>query len=338
MPSLAERTTLHVGGPALQWIVADDEGDLIEAVSTADDAGVPLLLLGGGSNMLVADAGFPGTVIEIATRGIGLGAQPGQITVSAGEPWDRLVAYAVGQRWSGIEALSGIPGLAGATPIQNVGAYGQDVGQVVESVRVLDRSTGTIDVLGPEAISFGYRTSAFKRAPDRWVVLGLTLTLSPEPVGVVRYAELARELGIEVGDVADVEEIRAAVLTLRRRKSMVLDVADPDTRSAGSFFTNPVVSAQVAATVPAECPRYPSDAGIKLSAAWLIEQSGVQPGWTARPGSAARVSRRHTLALVNAADASAADLLELGRAIRGRVHDRFGILLTAEVRMVNCTL
>ena len=337
-PTLAECTTLHVGGPAEQWIVADSESALIDAVTQADAAGVPVLLLGGGSNMLVADAGFPGIVVEIGTRGIVEGDVPGEITVRAGEPWEPLVAHSVGQGWSGIEALSGIPGLAGATPIQNVGAYGQDVGQVVTKVRVLDRSTGTVEVLDQGACAFGYRSSAFKRRPDRWVVLDLTLRLSPAPVGVVRYAELARELGVEVGQTAAVADIRAAVLGLRRRKSMVLDAADPDTRSAGSFFTNPVVTAEVAASVPADCPRYPSDAGTKLSAAWLIEQSGVQPGWTARPGSAARVSRRHTLALVNSANASADDVLELARAIRARVSDRFGIALTAEVRMVNCSL
>jgi UDP-N-acetylmuramate dehydrogenase len=337
--NLSERTTLRVGGPADAWVVGETDQQIIDAVTACDAAGVPVLILGGGSNVLVADEGFPGTVVEIATRGVGETlARDAALSIRAGEPWDDLVAHTVSQGWSGIEALSGIPGRAGATPLQNVGAYGQDVGQVVSSVRVLDRSTGSVEILDRAACGFGYRTSLFKAEPSRWVVLEVTLHLSRSRRSEVRYAELARTLGVPVGGTADVEEVRAAVLLLRRRKAMVLDDADPDTRSAGSFFTNPVVTSEVAQSIPSECPRYPSPTGIKLSAAWLIEQAGVEPGWRARDGSGARVSTKHTLALTNASGATAADVLELARAIRDRVATRFGIDLHAEVSMVNCTL
>ncbi len=205
-------------------------------------------------------------------------------------------------------------------------------------MRAWDRLTGRTQEMGHEACRFEYRTSAFKQEPDRWLVLSVTMRLMARRTGVVRYAELARSLGVAIGDEADVQDVRAAVLRLRRRKGMVLDDADHDTWSAGSFFTNPVVDQTVAETVPPDCPRYPSSLGVKLSAAWLIEQSGVMPGHRARPGSGARVSSKHTLALTNAGGASAADVLELARDIRARVLERFRIELRPEVGLVGCAL
>jgi UDP-N-acetylmuramate dehydrogenase len=338
-PLLSERTTLRVGGAANDWVVADSEAALVEAVLRADRDATPVLLLGGGSNLLVADAPFPGTVVEVATRGIDIVEEPGivTLTIAAGEPWDDVVALAVDRGWTGIEALSGIPGRAGATPIQNVGAYGQDVSQVVASVRALDRRAGSVLDLAREECGFGYRTSTFKREPERWVVLSIVLRLGTEGQGAVRYGELARALDIPVGGSARVDEIRRAVLMLRSGKGMVLDVADHDTWSAGSFFTNPVVSPETAATIPAECPRYPADEGVKLSAAWLIEHAGVGRGYALQPSAPAAVSGKHTLALTNRGSATAADLIALARDIRERVQERFGITLQAEVRTVGCS-
>lgn len=337
---LAERTTLRVGGPAAQWVVAETEDRIIEAVRRCDASGTSVLVLGGGSNVLVSDDGFPGTVIEVATRGMGVHRNGGHavLTVEAGESWDDVVAYCVDQGWSGVEALSGIPGSTGATPIQNVGAYGQEVSRVLRSVRVLDRATGDVRLLTAADCAFGYRSSAFKSQPGRWVVLSVSLRLSTDRMATVHYDELADLLGVPVDGTADVRDVRAAVLLLRRRKGMVLDDEDHDTWSAGSFFTNPVVPPETADRIPGECPRYPSPEGVKLSAAWLIEQSGVERGWRTRSGSGARVSAKHTLALVNDGEATTADVIELARDIRARVRDRFGIDLHAEVRTVNCAL
>ena len=338
-PTLAERTTLRVGGPADDWVVAGTEATLVEGVRAADRDSIPVLLLGGGSNLLVSDQGFAGVVVQIDTRGIEVRRTAGsvEIAVAAGEPWDDVVSRAVEQGWSGIEALSGIPGRTGATPIQNVGAYGQDVSQVVTSVRALDRRDRSVVDLAPEACGFGYRSSTFKREPDRWVILSVGLRLGLGGLGAVRYHELARVLDVPVGGMAPVDEIRRAVLALRSGKGMVLDWSDHDTWSAGSFFTNPVVSADVAATVPAACPRYPSDEGVKLSAAWLIENAGFGKGFALSPSGPAAISGKHTLALVNRGGASAEELLALARHIRARVEERFGITLQAEVRTVGCT-
>ena len=337
---LAERTTLRVGGPVSDWVVAESEQQVIDAVLRCDADGIPVLVLGGGSNLLVADEGFPGTVVEIATRGIGETEDDhgASLTIEAGEPWDDVVGYAVAQAWAGLEALSGIPGRAGATPIQNVGAYGQDVSEVATAMRALDRRTGQVGVMDPDACGFGYRTSIFKRQPDRWVVLSVGLRLRRSQLGAVRYSELAEILGVPVGGEADVREIRSAVLLLRRRKGMVLDEADHDTWSAGSFFTNPVVDSAVAAAVPLDCPRYPAESGVKLSAAWLIEQSGIGRGFALGPSARAAISGKHTLALTNRGGATATDLLELARRIRDAVESAFSIRLEPEVRTVGCAL
>ncbi len=339
--TLAERTTLHVGGPPDAWVVARTEAELVEA-TTLGTGGAPVLILGGGSNLLVADAGFRGTVVEVATRGIAPDVQEShvELRLAAGEPWDDVVALAVARGWTGIEALAGIPGLVGATPVQNVGAYGQEIASVVARVRALDRSTGVIVELDPPDCGFGYRTSGFKADPERWVVLEVVLRLGVGGLGVLRYAELADALGARVGDAAGVAAIRAAVLDLRRSKAMVIDPVGPvdhDAWSAGSFFTNPVVADDESERIPAGCPRYPAPAGTKLSAAWLIEHAGIGRGF-ALPGSAAAISSRHTLALTNRGGATAAEVLDLARAVRSAVQAAFAITLEAEPRLVGCAL
>ena len=338
--TLSASTTLRVGGPADAWVVAVDEASLVKAIKQADAAGTPVLLLGGGSNLLVSDDGFRGTVIEIATRGLAAETDESgaTVTIAAGETWDTVVAHLNGRGWVGVEALSGIPGRAGATPVQNVGAYGQDVSQVVHSVRALDRTSGTVRRLDRAACGFGYRTSAFKREPDRWVVLSVTMKLGSGGCGVVRYGELADALGVAVGEEAPISDIRAAVLHLRSRKAMVLDADDHDSWSAGSFFTNPVVDEETAARVPDACPRYPAETGVKLSAAWLIEASGIDRGFSLTPSAPAAISTRHTLAITNRGAATAVDLLDLARHIRAAVEAEFGIVLQPEVRLVGCSL
>ena len=339
-PLLAERTTLGVGGPPDTWVTATTRDDVVQAVTSCDQRGTPVLVLGGGSNVLVADEGFRGTVVQMATRGTAFNVRDGFVTVEAeaGETWDALVERCVAAGWSGIEALSGIPGLVGATPVQNVGAYGQDVSQTIYQVTVLDRRTGAVRTLAHSECGFGYRTSRFKATPERWVVLAVVFRLSSVGIGELRYAELARHLAVDVGDLMPVGQIREAVLRLRRAKGMVLDPADCDTRSVGSFFMNPVVDPEFADRIDAQCPRYPADDGAKLSAAWLIENAGIPRGYRVRPDARAAVSTKHTLALTNTGGATAADVLDLARAIRERVEDAFGITLRPEARLVNCAL
>ena len=340
---LADMTTLRVGGPARRVIHAATAEDLIDAVTTADVAGEPVLLVGGGSNLLVADAGFPGTVVRIGTRGVRVepgGAGRVRVRVSAGEPWDAVVATAVESGWSGIEALSGIPGSSGATPIQNVGAYGAEVDRVIESLEVLDRRTGDVGLMAPGEAGFGYRSSALKRTPGRWVVLSVTMDLALDALGApVRYAELAGLLGLEVGGRAPATAVREAVLELRRGKGMILDESDHDTWSAGSFFTNPILSAAEADALPGAAPRFDQpDGSIKTSAAWLITHAGFPRGFAVRPGARATLSTKHSLALTNRGGATAEDLLELARAVRAGVVERFGIILESEPVLVGCAL
>lgn len=338
MTRLAELTTLRVGGPAGEVVVVGTEADLVDAVRGCDASGVPLLVLGGGSNVLVGDGGFDGVVLRALVPGVSIIEERDHVIATAwcGESWDGVVELAVGEGWAGIEALSGIPGLVGATPIQNVGAYGQEVADVIANVRVLDRDEGMIRDLSPAECTFGYRDSRFKHEPSRFIVLAVSYRLTRDTWSIVRYAQLADALGIDVGGTASTQAVRDAVLALRRSKGMVLDPQDPDTASAGSFFTNPVLSPADATALPPQCPRYPASQGVKVSAAWLIEQSGIGRGWQLRPSSGARVSTKHTLALSNAGDATAADVLELARAIRDRVEERFGIRLEAEPTLVNC--
>jgi UDP-N-acetylmuramate dehydrogenase len=368
---LAGYTTLGLGGPAGEFISADTEQDLTDAVRTADEARQPVLILGGGSNLVIADAGFPGTVIHVNSRGLSrtaAGDGTVDVTVAAGEDWDDVVAATAAEGLAGLEPLSGIPGRAGATPIQNVGAYGREVAEVITQVRVYDRREQRVHAVGSDWCSFSYRGSLFKSgrpeslipwpagapAPGqpwaggqpRFVVLDVTFRLARQPLSApVRYAELAAELGVGMGEQAGVGEVRAAVLKIRARKGMVLSPGDPDTRSAGSFFTNPVltagelahVEAAAAASGAGQVPRFDAGDGlVKVPAAWLIEQAGFPKGYGA-PGPA-RVSSKHTLALVNAGSATTADLLALAREIASGVHARFGVTLTPEPILVGVTL
>ncbi len=337
---LADLTTLRVGGPAARVVEARDEATLVAAVAEADAAGGPVLLVAGGSNLLVADEGFAGTVVRVLTRGVRVESQDAcsgaTVRVAAGEPWDDLVAHAVAQGWAGVEALSGIPGSTGATPVQNVGAYGQEVAQTVASVRTYDRLLRGVRTFPASECRFGYRSSRFKADPGRFVVLDVTFQLRLGDLGSpVGYAELARALGVEVGERAPLAAVREAVLVLRRGKGMVLDDPDPDTWSAGSFFTNPVLPAD--AELPEGAPRFPApDGGVKTSAAWLIEHAGFGKGF-GLPGPAS-LSTKHTLALTNRGDATAADLVALARTVRDGVRDRFGITLENEPVLVGLEL
>ena len=351
---LADYTTVRLGGPARDFARAGTETELIEAVRAADARGEPVLILGGGSNLVVADEGFDGTVIQVATRGVSRGAGPGPgmgaVTVAAGEDWDAVVARTVAEGLAGLECLSGIPGLAGATPIQNVGAYGQEVSQTITRVRVYDRKVSEILDISSGQCGFGYRTSRF-RGTDRFVVLSVTFGLAVQVRSTpVRYAELAAALGVSAGDQVESTEARSAVIELRQRKGMVIDPADPDTRSVGSFFVNPVLDraamAAVQAAARARCgadTRVPGfevagsgDGLVKVPAAWLIERAGFGKGYN--PGDGARISSKHTLALVNSGSASTAGLMALAREIRDGVRDTFGVSLAPEPVLVGVTL
>jgi UDP-N-acetylmuramate dehydrogenase len=334
---LADLTTLRIGGPAGTMVTVESEAELIDAVRSADAAGEPVLLLGGGSNLVIGDDGFQGTVIRIATAGVLVEASGSGATVriAAGEDWDPVVQRAIADGWVGLESMSGIPGLVGATPIQNVGAYGHEVAETIAGVRVWDRVADEVRTIAAADCGFAYRTSRFKASPARFVVLDVTFRL---PLGdlsaPVSYAELARTLDVGIGDRAPMSDVREAVLGLRRGKGMVLDPADHDTWSAGSFFTNPILPS--AAEVPAGAPQWPQPGGrVKTSAAWLIEHAGVGKG--SAVGNAA-VSGKHTLALTNRGGATAKELLSLAAQVRSQVESAFGITLTIEPVLVNCTL
>jgi UDP-N-acetylmuramate dehydrogenase len=339
---LSDLTTLHLGGPAGRYLEAAGEQALIDAVTQADRAGEPLLVLAGGSNLVVADEGFPGTVVRIATRGVT--REGAALEVAAGEPWDPLVADCAAGGLAGVECLAGIPGSVGATPIQNVGAYGQEVAETISAVRVLDRADGAVRTLGPGDCGFTYRSSAFKREPGRWVVLAVSFALeASERSTPIRYPELARALGVEVGGRAPLAEVREAVLALRRGKGMVLDPDDADTVSAGSFFTNPVLDAEAFAALRARAaqrlgpdappPAWPdADGHVKTSAAWLIERAGFHRGHGNPQGIA--ISGKHTLALTNRGAGTTAELLALAREIAGGVRDAFGVALVPEPVLV----
>ncbi|HSK27192.1 MAG TPA: UDP-N-acetylmuramate dehydrogenase [Jiangellales bacterium] len=336
---LADLTTLRLGGPARRVVEASSTEDLVAAVDEADAAGEPCLVVGGGSNLVVADEGFPGTVVRIATRGVTVEAADScggaSVRVAAGEDWDALVARAVAEGWVGVEALSGIPGRTGATPIQNVGAYGQEVADTVSRVRTWDRAERAYRTFAAADCGFSYRDSRFK-GTDRWVVLEVTFQLAlgdlSEPV---QYAELARRLGVEQGGRAPLPAVREAVLALRGGKGMVLDPDDHDTWSAGSFFTNPVLPADL---VPAGAPAWPQPDGlVKTSAAWLIEQAGFRKGHPG-PGGRVALSGKHTLALTNRGGASTADLLALAREVRDGVRERFGVELVNEPVLLGVVL
>jgi UDP-N-acetylmuramate dehydrogenase len=347
--NLAGYTTLRLGGPARRFIEVATEEDLLSAVRRADKDGEPVLVLGGGSNLVVADDGFAGTVVHVATRGVAReAAGDGRVSVrvQAGEEWESFVARCVDEGLSGIECLSGIPGRVGASPIQNIGAYGQDVSETIIEVRAYDRERGEVVTLDHAACAFTYRNSVFKGS-DRHVVLQVTFSLAnTEDSRPIRYAELARALGVEVGATVPLGAAREAVLGLRRRKGMVLDQADPDTRSAGSFFTNPILDPiqlaelerRVAVRLGADAafPRYPDDGGrTKTSAAWLIEHAGFAKGHERGP---VRISTKHTLALTNPDGGCTADLLTLAREVRDGVREAFAVELVNEPVFVGVRL
>jgi UDP-N-acetylmuramate dehydrogenase len=324
---LAELTTLRLGGPARRLVEARSEAALVAAVQEAEP---PVLVLAGGSNVVVADDGVQGTVVRITTRGVERDGD--RLTVAAGESWDELVAACVADGLQGFECLAGIPGTVGATPIQNVGAYGQEVAETVESVRVLDRATGGIHEMTAAECGFRYRSSVFKYR-DRRVVLSVTFRLRRAPEsGPLRYAELARALDVPVGGTAPLADVREAVLGLRRRKGMVIDPADPDTVSAGSFFTNPILDPEAFERLPGPPPAWPEpDGRIKTSAAWLIERAGFHRGYgDGRVG----ISTKHTLALVNRGGGTTAELMALAREIAAGVREQFGVALHPEPVLV----
>ena len=345
---LSELTTLRLGGPARRVVNAVDEREIVETVRAADEREEPLLVIGAGSNLVVSDEGFDGTVLRVATRGVSLGGSVGAafLSVAAGELWDDLVGRIVGAGISGVECLSGIPGLTGATPIQNVGAYGQEVAQTIASVRVYDRRDRAVRALTPEQCGFGYRSSAFRHS-TRYIVLavGFALERSGESQPVA-YPELAKALAIQVGERAPLSDVREAVIALRRRKGMVLDPDDPDSVSAGSFFLNPLLTPEEFAAfqtrvrerlgAEVQAPAWPQgEDQVKVSAAWLIERAGFSRGY--RSGRAG-ISSKHTLALINRGQASTAELLGLARELRDGVHRAFGVTLTPEPTLVGVEL
>ncbi|WP_370208339.1 UDP-N-acetylmuramate dehydrogenase [Aeromicrobium sp.] len=339
---LADVTTLRLGGPARDVVEVTTEAELVEAVRTADAAATPVLLVAGGSNLVVDDAGFDGTVVLVRTRGVQVEADAcsgAQVVVQAGEPWDDLVALAVESGWVGMEALSGIPGSTGATPVQNVGAYGQEVAQTIAWVRVYDRTEQKVRTIFAVDCGFGYRHSRFKAEPGRYVVLAVAFQLRLGDLSApIAYAELATRLGVDGGARAPLADVRRTVLALRGSKGMVLDADDPDTWSAGSFFTNPVLDAEAAQRLPEAAPRFPQpDGSVKTSAAWLIQAAGFERGHATADGRAS-LSTKHTLALTNRGGASSADVLSLAREVRDGVRDAFGVTLVPEPVLVGCSL
>ena len=349
---IAPHTTMRVGGPAARLVVVETADELVDAVREVDDADEPLLLVGGGSNLVVADAGFEGTVVKVATSGVHVDSEDmcggANVTVAAGEDWDGVVARAVEEGWSGIEALSGIPGSAGATPVQNVGAYGQEVAQTIARVRVWDRTDQQVRTMTSLDCHFTYRHSLFKES-SRYVVIDVMFQLVLQSLSQpVRYADLATQLGVSVGERVPLADAREAVLAQRRRRGMVLDAEDHDTWSCGSFFTNPILTVddfaalerRIADRLGADAPAPPrfadTDGNVKTSAAWLIERAGFGKGF-GMPGPAA-LSTKHTLALTNRGSATATEMVALAREVRDGVRDAFGVTLVNEPVLVGDTL
>lgn len=364
---LADLTTLRVGGPARETVEVHSADELAEAVLGAQHSGELWLVVGGGSNLLVGDDGVDGTVIRALNSGIErlpdveTSRRPVRLRVQAGENWEALVAHTVENGWAGIEALSGIPGSCGAAPVQNIGAYGQEIAESLVAVDVIDVHTGERRRVPAPELELGYRTSAIKRGAP-WIVLSLDLALEAHPDArsrPVQYAQLADSLGVSIGDTAPLVGVRSAVLRLRASKGMVLDADDPNSVSAGSFFTNPIVSESFARLLPRGAPRWvmqdeapalavplgaepappppATERQVKLSAAWLIENSGIGRGFSLG-GSRAAVSRKHTLALVNTGGATAAEIAELARYIQTRVMSEFGVVLHPEPVLVGLEL
>lgn len=375
-PRLSQLTTMRVGGPAERVLIARSADELVTLARELWAEREDWLLLGGGSNTVVSDEGYPGPVLLVRSEGIervddpDLPGETIRLRVQAGHDWDALVAACVERGWAGIEALSGIPGLAGAAPVQNIGAYGTELSDVLHSVEFLDASTQRVERLPAAALELGYRTSSLKEGREG-VVVSLDLLLQADPdrenplSAPVRYGQLADALGITIGDRVSLRELRRTVLRLRASKGMVLDAADHDTWSAGSFFTNPIVSEEFARDLPVSAPRYPvaveepeaavtsfeelaagvplrmpAPAGprkVKLSAAWLIEHAGVRRGFRL-PGSGAAISSKHTLAITNAGTATAEDIAQLARYVVALVQSEFGVILAPEPNLYGLEL
>lgn len=363
---LSELTTMRVGGPAERTLIAHNKDELVQHALELWGSGEPWLLLGGGSNTIVCDEGFPGAVLLVRSQGVDRVVDDSleesdrvRLRVQAGQDWDALVSFCVEQGWSGIEALSGIPGLAGAAPVQNIGAYGAELSDVLHSIEFLDEQSGEVQRLSAAELGLGYRDSAMKRGLGG-VVLSIDLVLQVAQLGLsapIRYGQLAGALGVEIGDRVTLRELRDAVLGLRASKGMVLNSKDHDSWSAGSFFTNPIVSEAFARAMPGDAPRFeiateaPASIAIpledlqrgveipvlapqperkfKLSAAWLIENSGITKGYRL-PGSGAAISSKHTLAITNRGAASADEVAQLARLVAQRVQQEFGVLLVPE--------
>jgi UDP-N-acetylmuramate dehydrogenase len=376
--SLADLTTLHVGGDAESIVAPKTPVELLEVVRETWQSGDDWLLLGGGSNVVISDDGFDGTIVRVVTRGVErltqestalrpssyLGDRAVRLRVQAGEPWDAVVALAVQNGWAGIEALSGIPGSSGAGPIQNIGAYGQEISSSLVAIEFLDYLTGTLQRIPATQLGLGYRTSLLKQG-RAGLVVSIELELSESTPGHVAlsqpiaYAQLADTLGARIGDRVPIEDLRETVLGLRAAKGMLLNPADPNSHSAGSFFTNPIVSENFARRLPADAPRWPTapeesaiavplgeaparppepgEYRVKLSAAWLIERAGIGRGFSL-PGSRAAVSSVHTLALINTGGATAEQIVELARFVQTRVFAEFGVRLQAEPVLVGVEL
>ncbi|MER5964203.1 UDP-N-acetylmuramate dehydrogenase [Streptomyces sp. NPDC002057] len=344
---LAPLTTFRLGGPATRLVTATTDDEVVAAVREADAAGTPLLIIGGGSNLVIGDKGFDGTALRIATTGFSLDGT--RLELAAGEVWTDAVARTVEAGLAGIECLAGIPGSAGATPIQNVGAYGQDVSATVTEVVAYDRRTEETVTLTNAECAFSYRHSLFKDHPERYVVLRVRFELEDADglSAPIKYAETARTLGVEAGERVPLAKARETVLALRAGKGMVLDPEDHDTWSAGSFFTNPILTAaeyddflaRVAGRLGADVtpPAFPAggDGAVKTSAAWLIDRAGFTKGYGSGP---ARISTKHTLALTNRGEATTEDLLALAREVVAGVHEAFGITLVNEPVTVGVAL
>ena len=335
MEQLSKHTTLRVGGPAKNFIRASSEAEIIAAIEAAGDD--PILILGSGSNLLISDAGFPGTVIQISNHNVKAevdACSGATLNIGAGENWDDFVATTISRGWAGLETLSGIPGTVGAAPIQNIGAYGHEVSEFVMRVRTYDRVAKAVKTFTNVECEFTYRDSIFKKNPGRFVILEVQFNLRRgELTAPITYEELANELGIQVGEKADVVKTREAVLAIRARKGMLLSQTDHDTFSAGSFFTNPIVEES---KIPEGAPKFPQGNGtFKTSAAWLIEHSGIEKGFRL---NGAGISTKHVLAITNADNAKAEDIAALAAQVRDAVKMKFDIDLVPEVNLVGLSL
>ena len=334
---LANFTTLGVGGPAAEIIKVKTEEELIAAVKACDASKTPLLILGGGSNVLISDSGFAGTVIKVETTGNSFeidACSGGTLTVSAGADWDEFVDFTIEKGLANLESLSGIPGTVGGAPIQNIGAYGHEVSEVIARVRTFDRKEQAVKTFTASQCEFGYRHSIFKTQANRYVILDVTFQLrigeESLPIG---YAELAKELGVEIGARVAITKVRDAVLKLRSAKGMLVGEG---IKSAGSFFMNPVLEKSIAEKLPSDAPRWPmSDGRVKTSAAWLMEHAGVSKGDQI---AGAQISPKHVLALSNTGDATAKDLIALAKSAQEKVRAKFGITLQTEVQLVGLSL